>query len=364
MINLNAELRLPLSIERKLAKLLFTTKVRERCWRKLASHQRHRMPLDESLKLFAKQAKMSKSPVEHCYTEIRSRLAFGKNIGEALSGFASPEEVLLIHSSQKGGNFIEGLTLAAELLAARRKIIAALVGALTYPTMLSIIIVLFLYIISAVIMPQMTASTDPEHWQGSAALLYRLSLFVNSSSGIIALLFIIGLGVFIIFTLPRWAGRGRAWADKIPPWSIYRLLIGVSWLQTVATLMSTGQKLVVILDYLIKDKNTTPYLHSISRKIFVYASRGANLGDALEATKLNWPDRTLINELQSYANFPGFSQQILSIARDWLDEGIDMIIQMSKVLNTLCILALGSLIIFIAMSIGSIQQNMMQGMGM
>ena len=74
MINFNAEFRLPFVIERRLAKFLFTTKVRERCWRKLASHQRHRMPLDESLKLFAKQARVNKSPVEHCYTEIRNRL--------------------------------------------------------------------------------------------------------------------------------------------------------------------------------------------------------------------------------------------------------------------------------------------------
>ena len=73
MINFNAEFRLPFVIERRLAKFLFTTKVRERCWRKLASHQRHRMPLDESLKLFAKQARVNKSPVEHCYTEIRDR---------------------------------------------------------------------------------------------------------------------------------------------------------------------------------------------------------------------------------------------------------------------------------------------------
>lgn len=364
MINFNAEFRLPFVIERRLAKFLFTTKVRERCWRKLASHQRHRMPLDESLKLFAKQARVNKSPVEHCYTEIRNRLAFGKNIGEALSGFASPEEVLLIHSSQKGGNFTEGLTLAAELLAARRKIITALVGALTYPAMLSGILVLFLYIISAVVMPQMAASTDPEHWQGSAAWLYRISLFVNSSTGVLAFLLFIGFIISIIATLPRWTGRGRAWADKIPPWSIYRLLIGVSWLQTVATLMSTGQKLVNILDYIIKDKNTTPYLRSILRKIFIYASRGANLGDVLESTKLNWPDRMIISELQSYANFPGFSKQIRSIATDWLDEDIDLIIQMSKIMNTLCILALGSLIIFIAVSIGSIQQNMIQGMGM
>ena len=60
-MNLNAEIRLPVSIERKLARLAFGSKTRERCWRKLATHQRHRMPIDESLRLFAKQARAADS---------------------------------------------------------------------------------------------------------------------------------------------------------------------------------------------------------------------------------------------------------------------------------------------------------------
>ena len=53
-MNLNAEIRLPAGIERKLARLAFGSKTRERCWRKLVTHQRHRMPIAESLRLFAK----------------------------------------------------------------------------------------------------------------------------------------------------------------------------------------------------------------------------------------------------------------------------------------------------------------------
>ena len=169
---------------------------------------------------------------------------------------------------------------------------------------------------------------------------------------------------FIVATLPRWTGKGRRWADKIPPWSIYRLLVGVSWLHTVATLMSAGQKLVDILDSMIKDNNTTPYMRAISRRLLIHASRGANLGDALEATKLHWPDRVLVDELQAYANLPGFSQQIRSIATDWLNEGIGMIVQASRILNVLCISLLGLLIIFMAMSVGSIVENIIHGMGM
>ena len=105
-------------------------------------------------------------------------------------------------------------------------------------------------------------------------------------------------------------------------------------------------------------------MRAISRRLLIHASRGANLGDALEATKLHWPDRVLVDELQAYANLPGFSQQIRSIATDWLNEGIGMIVQASRILNVLCISLLGLLIIFMAMSVGSIVENIIHGMGM
>ena len=114
-MNLNAEIRLPVSIERKLARLAFGSKTRERCWRKLATHQRHRMPIDESLRLFAKQARAADSLSAQCYTLMRDRLSAGKNMRETLAGLATLEEILLIHSSQIGGKLSEGLLLAAAL---------------------------------------------------------------------------------------------------------------------------------------------------------------------------------------------------------------------------------------------------------
>ena len=107
-MNLNAEIRLPVSIERKLARLAFGSKTRERCWRKLATHQRHRMPIDESLRLFAKQARAADSLSAQCYTLMRDRLSAGKNMRETLAGLATLEEILLIHSSQIGCFGLEG----------------------------------------------------------------------------------------------------------------------------------------------------------------------------------------------------------------------------------------------------------------
>ena len=156
-MNLNAEIRLPVSIERKLARLAFGSKTRERCWRKLATHQRHRMPIDESLRLFAKQARAAGSLSAQCYTLMRDRLSTGKNMRETLAGLATPEEILLIHSSQIGGKLPEGLLLAADLLAAKRKVIGAVIGAVAYPAFLFALVVVVLYAMSVVIIPQLTA---------------------------------------------------------------------------------------------------------------------------------------------------------------------------------------------------------------
>jgi len=351
MIDLNASVRLPAVLERRLARLAFDAKTRAGASSRLIS---------------ATGCRLRRALI--CSSDRPRRAIPWRNIATGASGIGWPKgkawETLLIHSSLKGGNFSDGLTLAAELLAARRKIIDAVIGALSYPTMLGSALIIFLYVISAVVMPQMTAITDPEQWNGPAALIYRVSLFVNSPSGVVVLIAFFLSIAFIVATLPRWTGKGRRWADKIPPWSIYRLLVGVSWLHTVATLMSAGQKLVDILDSMIKDNNTTPYMRAISRRLLIHASRGANLGDALEATKLHWPDRVLVDELQAYANLPGFSQQIRSIATDWLNEGIGMIVQASRILNVLCISLLGLLIIFMAMSVGSIVENIIHGMGM
>ena len=362
-MNLNAEIRLPAGIERKLARLAFGSKTRERCWRKLATHQRHRMPIDESLRLFAKQARAADSLSAQCYTLMRDRLSAGKNMRETLAGLATLEEILLIHSSQIGGKLSEGLLLAADLLAAKRKVIGAVIGAVAYPAFLFALVVVVLYAMSVVISPQLTAITDPTHWQGPAAILYRISRFVDSSAGLFALLALVGALILVFVTLPLWAGTGRLWADRIPPWSVYRLLVGVSWLHTVATLMSVGQKPVDILAAMLTDHSTTPYLRNILRRINNHVGRGSNLGDALEKTGLRWPSPELVEELQAYSNLPGFGEQIRAIAADWLTDGIALIVRAARALNIICILMVGGLVILMVTGITSIQQQIAIGIG-
>ena len=186
---------------------------------------------------------------------------------------------------------------------------------------------------------------------------------MDSSAGLAALLALVGVLILVFVTLPLWAGTSRQWADRIPPWSVYRLLVGVSWLHTVATLMSVGQKPVDILAAMLADRSTTPYLRNILRRINNHVGRGSNLGDALEKTGLRWPSPELVEELQAYSNLPGFGEQIRAIAADWLTDGIALIVRAARALNIICILMVGGLVILMVTGITSIQQQIAIGIG-
>ena len=78
-----------------------------------------------------------------------------------------------------------------------------------------------------------------EMWRGIAATLVDMSIFVDQHP--ILLFSILPIIVTIVlFTFPYWKGAGRATADKIPPWSIYRTFIGVSWLLALSALVRAG----------------------------------------------------------------------------------------------------------------------------
>ncbi len=48
------------------------------------------------------------------------------------------------------------------------------------------------------------------------------------------------LTVIIIFTLPYWTGKIRSKFDLIPPWSIYRSVIGCGFLLSLSSLITAG----------------------------------------------------------------------------------------------------------------------------
>lgn len=359
---------MPSALRHRLARLSFDSRTRERCWKKLARQLKFtHLPLEQCFRLLLERAKKDKNPVHHVYAHIVKSLLDGNTLGKALQNFAEPEEVMLINSGQTGGQaaLAEGFAKAADLMEKKRKIKGAILKEVAYPILLFCSVIGFLFLISTMLMPEMMRLSDPAKWTGAAWLLYTISTFVTSWYGLASAILFAALLFLIGFSLKRWSGTGRTLADKFPPWSIYRVLVGISWLYAVSILLQMKNiKLVVILKSLIDDPSTSAYLRSRLGPIYRSTVRGMSLGDALDSAGTGWPDPVLVDDLRTYSALPGFNQQLGSIAQEMLNESMEKIQRGASVLGVGSILFLVMTIILMTLGIFSMQQHVTQGLGL
>ncbi|EHJ48815.1 Type II secretion system F domain protein [Solidesulfovibrio carbinoliphilus subsp. oakridgensis] len=342
-----------------LARLAFSGSVRQRVWKKLAAQTRHGMSLDQSLRQMRSRALSRRSPLSFVYTRVLEYLGLGHSLGASLTEFASSEEVMLISSGQRSGRLAEGLELAADLLAARQKIIKAVVGSLAYPVFLFGMCIVLLLVVSIMVMPKFAMLSDPRKWQGAPALFYKMTSFVASVSGTITLVVLFCLFLASIFTLPYWTGKFRLYVEKIPPWSIYRITVGSVWLYTLSTLMRSGIQLSHILESMINSDTITPYLRERIEAISLENGTGKNLGEAMYDCGLDFPDQELIDDLRVYALLPGFYRQMHQLAQGWMYDGVDLVQRQSRVMNLMGIVLITGVVSVLAVAIGSLQSQLL-----
>jgi type II secretory pathway component PulF len=116
----------------------------------------------------------------------------------------------------------------------------------------------------------------------------------------------------------------------------------------------------------IAAKGHNRWLHDRLSKTIFYFSSGYNLGQALEATGTDFPDRELVDDLVIYSELSGFDRILYGLGREWVDNGMERIKQQSSVLNTAAIVFIGAVLGWFTYAVVSIQMSMgshFSGMG-
>lgn len=343
-----------------LCRLAFNSAVRRRVWRKLAIQAQNGLDIDTSLSMLRDQAAESgRSRLAELYDHILTLKGSGETLDVALEGAATPEEIQLIASGQEAGRLPEALLMAVDLQGAKGRIRTAIVGVVAYPLLLLSMCIVFLLIISVQVIPETALISDPAKWTGMSAMLYSLCTFTASWKGAVTLLLLILLGVGIALSLPRWTGLNRRPFEGMPPWSVYRMVVGSVWLFTVATLMKSGLPLTQIMSDMLASSQTTPYLRERIQAIFVQQAAGANLGEAMFNCGMNFPDLEIVDELRTYAKLPDFESQLVLISKQWLDEGLESIESRSKIFGVVCTLFIVVLVCLLGISITEMQSQTM-----
>jgi type II secretory pathway component PulF len=243
-----------------------------------------------------------------------------------------------------------------------KKIIGPLVAALAYPAFLACMAVLMIWAIGSFMVPPMLEAVPPEYrWQGMAKDLVVVSLWIKGNA--ILAFSILPVIFFLVFmSFSSITGRVRVFLDRIPPWSLYRIFMGVCWLLALSALVKSGSPVSSSMRTLRADANR--YLKERIDSTLSYVNNGENLGNALFKTRMEFPDKEIIGDLKVYSELDNFEEALDNLANEWLEDSIVSIEQKASVLNIVAILFICGVVAWSVMAVFEMQNQITSALGL
>lgn len=271
-------------------------------------------------------------------------LGSGHSFSEAIFPWIGYDEYSLLKAGEEAGNLVECLEKATMLLEAKKDVVGAILGCTLYPSVLMALGCFLLYKVAHEIVPKMARGTNQAEWDTPAVLLKALADLVTQQGPILLVVGIVSI-VGIVATLPYLRGNIRYYLDKLPPWSIYRMFYGSTFLLNVAVLMSAEVQLNDVLEGLAKRAN--PWLRERINATRHGIRIGSNLGTALNDAGYDFPDRHAIQFLQVIEGQQGTEANLERFGQDWLKQSVANLKKASGFLIAAAIAANGSFLLFV-----------------
>ena len=342
------------------AKLVFrlNTEKRMAICRKLASLLRNDFTLMNALgRLEMVESKGGKKPNEPfaiVMREWQKNLERGMSFSDATRGWVPPIETLLVTSGNIS-NLVVALENVGRVVDGMQRITRAMRSAILYPLFLLLLTFGIVIMVGVYLVPPLAEiAGDNIVWRGAARSLVGLSDFCINYWPYIAG----GIGAVILvvwLTLANWTGRGRAMFDKMPPYNIYKIQIGVGWLMALAAMVRSGVTIPDAMRMLADNGNR--YLRSILDEALHYVANGENLGVALNHTGRNFPDEDIVGDLMIYADMNEFGQNLNQVANDYLAESVRKMESISNVMNSIGILLVSGIIAWVVFGTFGMQEQ-------
>ncbi len=352
-------------IEEYYAKMIiqFSNKTRLKLYRKIASLMKNRFSLMDALDMLHDTASNGgKNPGEPLAIAIASwgrALNNGKTFSDALKGWAPARERLML-SVGDVSDLESALLNLIKVTEGSTKMIRPIVGAIAYPSFLVMMSVLIIYAIGVYMVPPMIDAAPNVVWRGMARDLVNLSDWIKDNWAIAFASLPIAMAI-IYFTIGIWTGKIRVYFDAVPPWSLYKVFTGISWLLALSALVKGGTPVSTAMRALRRDANR--YLRERIDKTLVFINNGDNLGQALDKTGLKFPDPEIIGDLKIYSELDNFEEALDNLANDWLEESVYMIEEKAGLLNMVALLSIGAVIAWAVMGTFEMQDQITSSMG-
>jgi len=347
-----------IDVHRCWARTQFTDDVRLSLYRKVAKMLSNGLPLlrilEELRDRASQQGKRPNEPLAIVLDDCRRAVQNGRLLSDGLERWVPPTEQMILMAGEQAGKLESTLLSVVTVVQANKKIRAAILGGIAYPLSILLLVTVYVYLFGTRVIPQFSRIVDPAGWHGAARSLHLMSVWVQQWM-LHAVLALAALLVLLWLSLPRWRGNLRLQADRLPPYSIYRLIAGSGFLMAFAALQGAGVTVEKSLARL--SAMASPWMRERLDGALLGVRSGLNCGEALRNAGYGFPSPELIDDLCVYAKYKGFAAALQLLAEEWLEQGVETIALRMKMVNGFAIVVLAVVVGWLVTGFFGIQQE-------
>uniref|UniRef100_UPI002D79F5D0 type II secretion system F family protein n=2 Tax=Burkholderiales TaxID=80840 RepID=UPI002D79F5D0 len=119
------------------------------------------------------EGKKPKDPRAIVIHDCMMGVADGQRLSAVLAKWTNYQETSLIAAGEKSGNLKKAFDDTIRVITAKRQILGAVLTATVYPVVLFSLACVLLNMVANQLVPKLAKTTNPETWEGAAALLYQ-----------------------------------------------------------------------------------------------------------------------------------------------------------------------------------------------
>lgn len=345
-----------MNLDLMMAKLSFGVQTKTRLMRQMQRLNKAGISTTASLdmlyNLYSQNGKKPKDSTAIVVNEWRKKLKSGRSLAKSLSGWINKSEEMIIEAGEQSNKLSEAMGDALDASTAARRIRKTIITAMAYPMVMLVALFLMLYGFSTGIVPSFAQIVPPTQWTGNAARMYSLSQFVINWM-VFLVAGIVALGIVTVVSLPNLKGPIRTTLDKLPPYSIYKVFAGASFMMSLRGFIAAGIPVPEALRRIAR--GSSPYVRSRTEAILAQVNAGHNLGEAMTKAKQNFPDPDINGEISIYAGLDDFAKNLDILAKEWIEGAVERTQKTSKVFSNMMLVLLAGTIMFMVMSMFELQ---------
>lgn len=266
--------------------------------------------------------------------EISSGLGRGLDFSQSIRNLAPESEILILRSAEETGDpgtFVRLLKTLAFNMEETRKIRKSFLGSVQYPAFLLLNAGALIVYFSDSVLPKIfeALKVDPSRLFGFARFSYDFFAFVRNFWFVFML--IPGFLILLVWWSLRLDFPGRNVLDRIPPWSIYRMLLGTEFLTGLSAMLEAGIPVMRAFEQI--RRQSSPYLRARIEPVMRIYKRTGKLGEAMDRAGTGFPSREIIVRLTIREGYGDLGGALSEFSRDWKEEGLPKIERQARYLH-------------------------------